>query len=324
MRATISRLSPALRLTRVTTAFAAVANVWFVVLWTRAADGESGQAVLRAYPVWMQIIGGFLVAVGVYAFAAASNDVLDIRRDRALKRDRPIATGRISAESAVAVVSGSLVGVGLGASVFGLWSVRLAMGVCLGSLFYNFAARHFPSARIVLLGLLYAAHMLIPNPRMEFVWPIWVVMTHALAVSAVTHVQAGARPRLTRGSIVAATAGWVFWSGVLIWVGVARTGGLWPAGVSGTGAMIVAALAAVFAFVVWRVTRRGKDPETADRVMRLGAFWLALYGGAWLLGEGFVAEGLGITAVAVAGFATAIVVHEVAARLEEPLDYRLK
>jgi len=317
------KLAPALRLTRVTTAFAAVANVWFVLLWTRATPEEPGRAGLHMHAVWVQVLGGVLVAVGVYAYAAATNDVLDARRDRALKRDRPIAAGRISPESAVATISAALVTVGIGASAFGLGSVRLAMGVCVGALFYNFAARHFPSARVVLLSLLYGAHMMIPNPRLAFVWPVWVVMTHALAVSTLTHSLAGARPKLTRGSLALAILGWIFWSAVLLGVGIWRTGAIWPAWASWRGGVAVAGLAVGFALLVWRVAARGGGQESAGRVMRLGAFWLALYGGAWLLGQGYLAEGLGITAVAVVGFAGAVVFHEIAVRLEAPLDYRL-
>jgi len=317
------RLTPALRLTRVTTAFAAVANVWFVLLWTRAVAEEPGRAILRQHPVWVQVIGGFFVGVGVYAFAAATNDIIDIRRDRALKRDRPIARGRISPESAVVAVSVALVAAGAGASVIGLWSVRLVMAVCVGTLFYNFAARHFPSARVVLLGLLYGAHMLVANPRLAFVWPVWVVMTHALVVSALTHRLSGARPRLTRASLAWALAGWAFWSAALLGVGVWRTGSLWPQWASWIGAVIVAALAAVFAVVAAVVARSSPAAQAADRVVRVGAFWLALYGGAWLLGQGEIAEGVGILAVAAAGFLGAVVLHEIALRLESPLDYRL-
>jgi len=317
------RLTPALRLTRVTTAFAAVANVWFVLLWTRATEQEPGQAILRHHPIGVQVVGGFFVAVGVYAFAAATNDVLDVRRDRALRRDRPIAAGRISPESAVIAISIALVAAGAGATVFGLWSVRLVMAVCIGTLFYNFAARHFPSARVVLLGLLYAAHMLVPNPRLAFVWPVWVVMTHALAVSALTHRLGGGRPKLTRASLAWALVGWTFWSAALLGVGVWRTGQLWPEWASWVGGVMVAALGVAFAIIAGAIARRTPKSRAADRVIRLGAFWLALYGGAWLLGQGKIAEGVGITAVAVTGFLGAVVLHEIALRLEAPLDYRL-
>lgn len=323
MLRTIVRLIPALRLTRVTTTFAVVANIWFVILWTRATPEEPGRAQLHDGSVWLQVFGGFLLAAGLYSFAAASNDLLDIRQDRALKPDRPLASGALSPPSAMAVIVGSLVGAAFGASVMGLWSVRLTLILTLGILFYNFAGRHFPSVRFVTLGLIYAFHMFIPNPRLVFLWPIWAAMTHSLAVAAITHSLAGGRPALSRGAIAGATAGWFFWSAALLGLGWHRAGAIWPDWVHAQGAMYVGGLVLVFALLVWRIVRQGAGRQSADRVMRLGAFWLALYSAAWLLGQGYIHEGIGIASVAVVGFALAVGLHTLAARIDQPLDYRL-
>lgn len=323
MLRSLARLAPALRLTRVTTAFGAVANVWFIILWTRATPEEAVRSALTTGSVWADLVGGFLIATGLYGFAAAGNDVLDVRRDRALRPDRPIASGALSAEAAVAITTCSLVAAGIGATMLGLWSVRLLLVVALAILFYNFAGRHFPSVRVVLLGLIYAMHMFIPNPQLAFVWPVWIGMTHALAVSAITHSLAGGRPALTRRSIAAATTGWIFWSGALLALGVWRTGQWWPDWAAPISAILIAVLAVLFGSLVYRIARRGGGRQAADRVMRFGAFWLALYGGAWLLGQGQTREGVAITLVAVVGFAGAVALHELAARLDRPLDYRL-
>lgn len=323
MLRTIIRIVPALRLTRVTTAFAAVANIWFVILWTRATADEPARAALHKGPVLLQVFGGFLIAIGLYSFAAAGNDILDIRRDRALKLDRPLASGEMRAESAVAMITASLVAAALGATALGVWSVRLAMLLALGILFYNFAGRHFPSVRIVLLGLIYAFHMFIPNPHLAFVWPVWLAMTHSLAVSAITHTLAGGRPALTRGAITAATIGWLFWSVALLSLGWWRTGAIWPNWASGLGGLFVFILVVGFGAIVWWIVRRGPSREAAERVMRLGAFWMALYSAAWLLGQGHINEGVGIALVAIAGFAGALGLHEITGRLEHPLNYRL-
>ena len=323
MLRSLARLAPALRLTRVTTAFGAVANVWFVILWSRLTPEETAQQSILAGSIWLELIGGFLIATGLYGFAAAGNDVLDARRDRTLRPDRPIASGALSPETAVAVTTCSLIFAGIGASALGLWSVRFLLVVAMAILFYNFAGRHFSSVRVVLLGLIYAMHMFVPNPQLAFVWPVWVAMTHALAVSAITHTLAGGRPPLTRRSIAAATAGWLFWSGAILSVGWWRTGAIWPTWASGAGAIIVAALAVAFAILVVRIVRQGSGRIAADRVMRFGAFWLALYSAGWLLGQGHTEEGLAIMLIAVFGFAGAVTLHELAARIERPIDYRL-
>lgn len=323
MLQSLTRLAPALRLTRVTTTFAAVANIWFVILWTRATHDESASALMRQEPVLLQIAGGFLVAVGLYSFAAAGNDLLDVRRDRALRPERPLASGALSTGAALAVITFSLLAAGLGATALGIWSVRMTLVAIGAILFYNLAGRHFPSVRVVLLGLIYALHMFIANPHIGFVWPIWLVMTHSLSVSAMTHVLAGGRPPLNRAAIASATAGWVFWSAMLLGLGWWRTGSLWPQWANPLGAILAGALVLLFIALVWRIVRGGSGRAVADRVMKLGAFWLALYSGAWLLGQGHVREGIGITLVAVVGFACAIFFNELATRIERPLDYRL-
>ncbi len=323
MLQSLSRLAPALRLTRITTTFAAVANIWFVILWTRATRDEAASELMRQDPVLLQIGGGLLVAIGLYSFAAAGNDLLDIRRDRALRPERPLASGALSTGAALAVITFSLLAAVLGASALGIWSVRLMLVAVGAILFYNLAGRHFPSVRVVLLGLIYALHMFIANPELGFVWPVWLVMTHSLSVSAMTHVLAGGRPLLKKAAIASATVGWLFWSTMLLGLGWWRTGSLWPAWANPLGAVLAGVLVLVFIFLVWRIVRRGHSRAAADRVMKLGAFWLALYSGAWLLGQGHVKEGIGLTLVAVGGFAGAILLHELAMRLEHPLDYRL-
>ena len=42
MRRLLQSIAPFLHLTRVTTAFAAVSNVWLIVLWTRFHEDERG------------------------------------------------------------------------------------------------------------------------------------------------------------------------------------------------------------------------------------------------------------------------------------------
>lgn len=50
MPPSIAEMAPVFRLARVSTAFAAVADVWFVILWTRANPEEAGGA-------WSGVLG---------------------------------------------------------------------------------------------------------------------------------------------------------------------------------------------------------------------------------------------------------------------------
>jgi len=83
-----TRAIPILRLARVSTAFAAVSNVWFVILWSRAHEFEQRSGPVWEMPLVVLLLAGGAMAVGMYAFGAALNDLLDVSRDRAFKRPR--------------------------------------------------------------------------------------------------------------------------------------------------------------------------------------------------------------------------------------------
>ena len=71
MRGPLLVLAPVLHLTRITTAFAAVGNAWFVILWTRATEqepGVPGSAVIEG-PLWTVLVFGAVAAIGLFAFA---------------------------------------------------------------------------------------------------------------------------------------------------------------------------------------------------------------------------------------------------------------
>ncbi len=56
----------------------------------------------------------------------------------------------------------------------------------------------------MLLGLIYAGHMVVPNLHIAFVWPVWLVMTHSLVVGGLTHVIARKVPAVSRRAAFAA------------------------------------------------------------------------------------------------------------------------
>ncbi|MBY0262210.1 MAG: UbiA family prenyltransferase, partial [Phycisphaerales bacterium] len=188
MRRLFLRLVAALQLTRITTAFAAVANVWFVIFWTAHVKAEGSTPAFAALPLWLMLAGGAVNALGLFGFATALNDVLDYRRDQALHPERPIPSGRVSLDGAVSLVVCTLGAAVLGATLLGMTSVLLTLLIAGAILFFNAAGKYIPAIGLIVLGLIYAGQMVVPNLNLKFVLPVWVVMTHALAVAGATHV----------------------------------------------------------------------------------------------------------------------------------------
>lgn len=319
----LARLAPVFRLTRVTTAFAALANVWFVILWTKSNPLEGRTEIFGDTPLWLLLAGGAMVAVGLYSFAAALNDIVDYRRDRAFHPDRPLPSGQLSLQAAVAVVAGTLMAAILGSTVLGIYAVLLCLVTAGGILFFNVAARFVPSFGLVFLGLIYAGHMVIPNFYLSFLWPVWLVMTHSLLVAAATHVVGKRRPRLTRRAIIFSAIGWVFWSAVLLGVGWRRGNALWPSWVAWTAGIGPGVLAVVFVLFAYRKVRLAKtESMAADKLTRYGALWLALYNTGWMAGQRDLPNALLLGALAAGGFLGMTILRELYGLVEQPMGYR--
>jgi len=320
-----------LRLSRVSSAFAAVANMWFVILWTRAMDEEQGIGPTVDYPLWIPLAGGAVAGAGLYAFGTCLNDVLDASRDRVFQRDRPITSGQITPETAVLTTGVTLAIAVLGSSVFGAGGVVLTTLAALGVLIFNAAGKHVPGIGMLTLGVIYAAHMLVPNPELRFLWPVWLVMTHALGVGAAAHIVGRKRPRLSLRAFVFAVIGWIFASGVLLWLGLRRSAGMnggheravWPEWVPLSAAIAPALLAVWFViFVTSRVRATGIGPRSAEKLHRYGAVWLLLYAAAWLLGVGAWKTGLAMAGLAALAIVGTTVLRELYMLIEQPAGFQ--
>jgi 4-hydroxybenzoate polyprenyltransferase len=349
VRRFILRILPALQLARVTGAFAAVANVWFVILWTHGhpmavvpgavgfggdpakvpTTGEWRTDVFGQMPLALLLAGACLNAVGLFSSATALNDLLDFRRDQALHPERPLPSGRLSHDRAITVVVGTFGLAVLGATPLGITAVLLTLVVAGAILFFNAAGKFVPGVGLVVLGLIYAGQMVIPNLHLRFVIPVWLVMTHALLVAAWVHVLGRRAPGISTRATFFAMTGWVFWTLVMFGVGWWRNtgwrgeGGLWPVWVPAWAGVAPLLLAVGFALLVWRrVHLLGRGPRVAEKIARYGALWLSLYGAAWLFGAGLALEGWVLTGLAVVGVLGMTVIREVVALLEQPMGYR--
>lgn len=328
MRRVLLRILAALQLARVSTAFAAVANVWFVILWTHHVAQEPGTPRFFEFPLWTLLAGGAANALGLFGFAMAMNDLVDFHRDRSLHPERPIPSGRVSIDGAVMLVTCTLGLAVLGATVLGMESVLLTLVIAGAILFFNAAGKYIPAIGLVVLGLIYAGQMVVPNLHLRFVIPVWLVMTHALVVAGATHVLGRKAPGLSARAAVFAIAGWVFWSGVMFFFGWYRNqgqGGVWPewAGPRLLAAGWIVLAAAVYVGLVFRrLSSLGRGPRVAEKIARYGALWLPIYGSIWLFMEGDYRGGPLLLGVAVFGLLGMTLLREGAAMIQHPLAYR--
>ncbi|MEQ8769635.1 MAG: hypothetical protein RIB60_03900 [Phycisphaerales bacterium] len=323
MRELIRKLEPVVQLTRVTAAFGAVANIWFVTLWTRVNPDEG--PVMDDRQLWLLLLGGAASAIGLCAFGAALNDFIDANRDRAMGLDKPLVSGRASPEMALSAVAGTLILSALGATAFGMPAVIVTLLLAGAAIVFNTAVRFVPGVGFVMLGGIAAAHMITPNLHLKFLAPVWLVLTHTALVAGVTHWLARKSPPVSKRAVFVAIAGWVFLTllmGALAW---RRTDGVgvWPGWVPLSAAVFPGFLGLVFAaLAIRRATHLASGSRAAEKIQRYGALWMPLYGCAWLAGAGHFDAAWLMGVLALAGFAGMAALREAHAVLEHPVGYR--
>lgn len=322
VKAWISQILAAVQLTRLTMAFGAVSDVWLVILMSRALhEGERGAPVI-GMSLWLALFSGAIVAIGLFAYGASLNDVLDARHDSAFSPDRPIPSGRIRVSQAIIVTVGALLIAVLGGQAMGTWALQLTLLTAVGILFFNAAGKFIPAVGMVVIGLVHAIHMLIPNVALTFTWPVWFVMTHAVCVATAAYTFEGKRPRITPRAFAAIACGWFFWSIVILGWGITR-GGWWPEDRSPLGILWPVLAAVVFLVVARWKTTGVPGPVAAEKLIRYGAMWQALYGAMWLFALGLSGPGIGLALFAVFGFTLMTILKEAMGQMSRPLTWRV-
>lgn len=332
VRPVAARILDAFQLTRLSLAFGAVSELWLATLITRSDPRYVHLPVFGMTLPWALTVTA-LVAVGLFAFAASLNDLLDVRHDRQFSPERPLAAGRIRASSAAVLSFGALMLAVTAASALGEPALMVTVVVAAAILFYDAVAKHIPSAGIVTVGLVHAAHMLIPNYSLTFTLPVWLSMSHAVAIAASVHRLEKKRPYFGPKQILAVTAGWLFWSALLIGMGVYASGGsdFWPrvfvdGQILSTGPRgllwPLLAIAGFLLVVRMKVAGLGGGAAAAEKLRRYGAMWQAVYAAAWLMCIGLPRAALGMAIVAVAGLVVMTIIKEVAGLSGRPIGWR--
>ena len=333
MRTVTGRILDAFRLTRLSLAFGAVCELWLVTLVTRA-DPRYVHLPVYHMPLWKALSATALVAIGLFAFAASLNDLLDVRHDRQFSPDRPLAAGRIRTSSAALVSFASLMLAVVCSSVLGEAALVLTVAVSAGILFYDAVAKHIPSLGIAVVGLVHAANMFIPNWTLTFTLPVWWSMSHAVAVAASVHRIEDKRPYFGTKRILTLVAAWIFWSAVLLGGGALASsgsaGGFWPQvsegdRILGSGpvGLLWPALSLAGFLLVVRAKVAGQPAAIAtEKLRRYGAMWQAVNAAAWLMAAGLPKEALGMAVLAVAGLVAMTVLKEINGLSGRPIGWR--
>tara|TARA_R110000744_G_scaffold152431_2_gene266459 strand:- start:1103 stop:2086 length:984 start_codon:yes stop_codon:yes gene_type:complete len=323
----VRKAAPMLKLTRVTTGFGAVGNLWFVILWSRTTPNEHLPAYLSQEPLWAALTGGLLVGLGLYAFGAALNDLLDLHKDRALGTPgHPIVDGSASLELAICAVAGALMMAILGATFFGTGAILLTLVLAIAILIFNALGKYVPGMGMVLLSVIYAGHMLIPNIWMRFMLPVWLVMTHAMVVVALAQYLGRRSPPISRRAAIFAGVGWGVCSLLLLALAWYRKGtdGLWPNAVPMTALFYPGLCVILFTLFIFRRTKRhGTGAKLGERISRYGAIWPTLYAVAWLFGAGHEFEALLMAGLSAVGFLSMASLREFYGLIDQPVGYRL-
>ncbi len=308
---------PAFQLTRLSLVFGAVADSWFVILYTRG-DARYNHVPAYTMPLAVDLLIATVLSVGLFAFAGTLNDLLDQRHDAAFSPDRPLPSGRIRAGQAVVIAIGSLLAAIAAAIPFGNLALIFAVLAATGILFYDAVGKYLPAIGITIAGLVHVAHMMVPNYDMTFTPPIWLVFTHVVVIAGIVHGLEGKRPRFGKVAVTSAVIAWLAWSGVILGLGISRgaEAGFEPSGIRLDTVLWPIVAVAAFAAIAWRKIRRVPGGLAAERLRRYGAMWHAVYGAAWFAGLGSWREALAMGSVALLGIVVMTILRELA--LDDP------
>jgi len=317
----IARILGTLQLVRLSLALGAIGELWFAVLLARA-DPSAAALPVSAMSLTEALAVATIVAAGLFAFGASLNDVLDLRHDSAFSPDRPIPSGQIRTGQAVIVAMGSLMVAVSGAVLFGQSALLTTVVIAAVILFFNAAGKHFPAVGLLLVGVVHAGHMLIPDQSPAIMLPAWLAMVHMIVVRAIVHRLEDKRPAISAQSILALMLGTAVASGLLLSRSAGQDDRAWPAELSFDRLLWPLAAVVLFVIVAWFKTRRVPPVAAAEKLLRYGSLWQVVYGIAWMaMLHEWGAAGL-LALLAGAGVLTMTILREAVSLVLRPPDYR--
>ena len=291
-----------LQLTRMALVFTALSNAFAALALRSLATGES------VWPDLNLIVATVAVAVGLYGYGMALNDIMDRRRDRHLAHGRPLPSGRIGVGGA-SVVAGLMLAVALAGGwvyveqaapgdVFGVTSLLLVVITAGFITAYDILGKYLVWAGLLLLGLIRFFHATVPAPQLPVVWhPLWL-LNHVAIVSAVAYRWEAKRPPLTKQQGLWIGLTLVAMNVMLVATIFFRRGLDFAGSLRLSWALIPPiALSVAFAVLGTTIKKRANDRRAAGKALILyGLLWLVLYDAAFVIGYVSLWYGLALLA----------------------------
>lgn len=296
-----------LQLTRMALVFTAISN-GLAALLLRAQLAPRGElddtAVADFAPGVDAWLAGatLLVAVGLYGFGMALNDIIDRRRDRQLARKRPLPSGRIGVGAATVIASILLAVAFSGGFIFfrraeaGLVSLLL-VGLCAGLIVsYDLLGKYLVWLGLLMLGLIRFFHASVAAPELPVVWHPLFLLNHVTIISAVAYRWEAKRPPLTSVQAWLLAGGLVLLNVGLVTALFYRRGLDFAESLQLRPALLLPCMAAVaFAILGHWIKIRANDRRAAGKALILyGLLWLIVYDSLFVMGYADFWLGLGL------------------------------
>jgi hypothetical protein len=278
------RLLALLQLTRMALVFTAISNAAAALALRQAYEGDVSVQL---------VVATLLVAVGLYGFGMALNDIIDRRRDRQLQAGRPLPSGRIGLITANLVAFALLGVAGVGGWMFwthggdSAWGSVLCLGITTILIAtYDTVGKYLVWVGILLLGLVRFFHAALPAPLLPVVWHPLFLLNHTAIISAVAYRSEAKRPPLDSRQAIYMGLGLVAMNVGLMTALFYRRGGTFAESLRIEPALILPILAAIgFVFVGRNVRRKANDRRAAGKSLILyGLLWLIVYDALFVAG----------------------------------------
>ncbi len=278
------RLLALLQLTRMALVFTAVSNALASLALRHRYNGDVTPMLVAAT---------LAIAIGLYGFGMALNDIIDRRRDEQLQMARPLPSGRIGIVSAVIAATLMLAIATAGGWFFlehggdgAIASAALLVVTVLLIATYDAAGKYLVWVGLLLLGLVRFFHAAIPAPQLDVVWHPLFLLNHVAIVSAVAYRSEAKRPPLDARQVTFLCLGLAALNVGLVLALFYRRGLGFAESLRIEPALLLPTLAAFgFALVGWSVRHRANDRRAAGKSLILyGLLWLIVYDSLFVMG----------------------------------------